>query len=513
MNGKAVCTVVAIAALACCPALAEVTEVAPGVYFRPGDAERGEPNGGYIICEEYIVAVGAPSPEASARMFEEAQGLSDKPLRFLIMTQAQAANGSGVDVFIEKGVTVILEEKLRRRYEEGDKAGSFIGVLGKLVLAGGGKTVEIFTNGTAHSPHDVFVYLPKPPGVLFTGDAVVNSPEARLGNCNLENWIDTLELLGDLNALRVCPGRGGAYGANTQSTTGKHGGIAEFRDYLVKLRDEVAYQVAQGRSLETTLENVNVPGRGKYCRDEVFADHVKAVYAQLTAELPKPPAGLTPRALILIGDHYHPPAYIRPPLDAAFKKIGMPVDFLYDVTKLTAENLRGFSLLVVLRDGMVWPDNDRQAQWWLSDEQAAALGQFIKDGGGYLSLHNSTALNALGPKPNLYRDVLGASYNGHGAVDEKFTVRVVNKDHPVTRGVTDYVAVDERHDPKIHADNVVVLLEAISGEKKSVNAYARTYGRGRIVHLANGHNRKVLENPSMQKLIANAALWCSGIQR
>jgi len=501
---RQVLALAAIAALSCCLARAEVTEVAPGVYFRLGDVERGQANGGYVVCDNSVVVIEAPNPEASAEMLREIRKLTDRPVRHLIITHGHWDHDRGADAFIEKGITVIVHENLRRQYAQSGKAGSILGVSDKLVLTVDGKTIEVFTRGTAHSPTDVFVRLPEE-GVLFTGDAVVNMPTAWLGECDIENWIDTLASLSKLGATKICPGHGPAGGPEI---------VEAFRKYLVDLRDEVAFQVAQGRSLETTLKNADVPGRRKYCLDDnAFADHVKAVYRQLTAELPPPPPRIAPRALALIGDHYHRPAYIRPPLEAAFKEIGMPVCFVYDVTKLTAANLRGFSLLVVLRDGMIWPDNDRRSVWWLTDEQQKALDEFIGKGGGYLSLHNSTALKCLGPQQNPYRDILGGSYNGHGAVDEKFTVHVINKDHPVTRGVSDYAVVDERHDPKIHADDAIILLEAVSGDKRSVNGYVRLHGKGRICHLANGHNAEALSNPSMQKLIANAALWCCGVEK
>jgi len=160
---------------------------------------------------------------------------------------------------------------------------------------------------------------------------------------------------------------------------------------------------------------------------------------------------------------------------------------------------------------MNWPEPGGKNVFWMTEEQEKAIAEFVSDGGGFLSLHNSTALRRLDDKPSLYRDVLGSSYNGHGPGDEKFDVRVVNSDHPITRGVKDYVAIDERHTPIIHADDITLLMEAVSGDKTSVNGYVRTYGKGRICYLANGHNLEVLTNPEMQKLMANAALWCCGI--
>ena len=50
---------------------AEPARVAPGVYFRPGDVKRGQANGGYIVCDEFVIAVEAPNPEAAGEMLAE----------------------------------------------------------------------------------------------------------------------------------------------------------------------------------------------------------------------------------------------------------------------------------------------------------------------------------------------------------------------------------------------------------------------------------------------------------
>jgi len=482
--------------------LSNLSEVAPGVYFRLGDMGRGQCNGGYIICDDYVVAIEAPNPEASAEMFDEAKKLSDKPVRFLIITHGHWDHDGGIDAFTEKGVTVICNENLRMRYVENNKRGNYIGVADRLALTDNGKSIVFFTTGTVHSDTDVFTLLPVK-GVLFTGDSVVNAHSPWLGECDIQNWIDTLKFLDQLEVKIVCVGHGPVAGREV---------LGNLANYLTNLRDEVGYQVAQGRTFETTLQQVKVPARKEWLVDDnAFNDHVKSVYTQLTAELPELKPGLMPHALVLIGDHYHPPAYIPPSLEPVFQKIGMPARFIYDVTKLNARNLKDIRLLVILRDGMNWPEPGGKNVFWMTEEQEKAIAEFVSNGGGFLSLHNSTALRQLDDKPSLYRDVLGSSYNGHGPGDEKFNVRVVNSEHPITRGVKDYVAIDERHTPIIHADDITLLMEAVSGDKTSVNGYVRTYGKGRVCYLANGHNLDVLTNPEMQKLMANAALWCCSI--
>lgn len=479
-----------------------LSEVAPGIYFRREDMSRGQCNGGYIICDDYVIAVEAPSAEASTEMYEEIKALTDKPVRFLIITHGHWDHDGGADAFTEKGVTVICSESLRRQYIEKKKAGSFIGVSDRMILNDNGRTIELFTNGTAHSNTDLFAFLPIE-GVLFTGDSVVNEHRPWMGTCDIWNWIDTLGVLDSLKVKTVCVGHG---------PVAEHEVLGKLASYFINLRDEVGYQIAQGRTTETTVQELqkdDMASRKEWLvEDKDFSEHVKIVYNQLTAELPELRPGLMPHALVLIGDYYHPPAYIPPSLDLVFKRIGMPARYIYDVTKLNASSLEGIRLLVILRDGMNWPKPGGERIFWMTEEQENAIDEFVRSGGGFLALHNATALKCLDEKRTIYRDVLGSSYNGHGPGDEKFRVKIVNNGHPITRGVNDYDAVDERHTPIIHADDVTILTEAVSGDKTSVNGYVRMYGKGRVCYLANGHNLAMLQNPEMQKLMTNATLWC-----
>ncbi len=279
----------------------------------------------------------------------------------------------------------------------------------------------------------------------------------------------------------------------------------------VRLRDAVAYQVSMGRSLETACAQLRsarslAPDWPEGPPEQLVA----AMYRRLTVP-PEVPRS-HPRALALIGDRYHDPAYIRPALEAALKKAGVAVAFLYDVRQLQPKLLRHFDLLVVLRDGMLWPNPTEDDPYgdrvfWMTDEQEFTIAAFVWSGGALLALHNATALRRLDDGESLYTRTLGASYAGHGQPGEHYRVHVVTE-HPVTHGVRDYPAVDERHWPKLHVDDATLLLQAVAGDKTSLHGFVRTFGAGRVCYLANGHNREILESEPMQTMIRNAAVWC-----
>lgn len=282
---------------------------------------------------------------------------------------------------------------------------------------------------------------------------------------------------------------------------------------LELLRDVVAYQISMGRSLETSCEQIKKSqDLASLAAGQSTETLVAAMYEVLT-KAPQPPTQ-RPRALALIGDRYHHPNYIRPPLETACRKANLPVTFIYDVRLLNGKLLEQYDLLIVLRDGMLWPTplpNDpfgKDRVFWLSAEQETAIAAFVKSGRGYLALHNATALKGLNDQDSLYLQVLGASYAGHGKEREDYQVRVTDTRHPVVQGVQDYFVTDERHWPKLHVSDAWIFLEAIATDKKSIHGFTRSYGEGRVCYLANGHNREVLESQPVQQMIVAAINWC-----
>src|SRR5918912_1566137 len=62
-------------------------------------------------------------------------------------------------------------------------------------------------------------------------------------------------------------------------------------------------------------------------------------------------------AFALIGDRYHNSDYIRTGLTRTIaKQMDVSIDFSDETSLLNAETLDGYKMLIVLRDGMIWPD-------------------------------------------------------------------------------------------------------------------------------------------------------------
>jgi type 1 glutamine amidotransferase len=244
------------------------------------------------------------------------------------------------------------------------------------------------------------------------------------------------------------------------------------------------------------------------------------------------PAQSPPRVLALIGDRYHNPDYIRVSLDRVFGELKLPVDYTISYDKLSRELLANYRLFVCLRDGMIWPDgylgpdayesyehdlenaldfSKPKPQTWMTEEQGAAVKDFVMSGNGFYSLHNNSHVSLSSKN---YRDVMGGAYIGHPPL-RPFEVRVVNKEHPITQGIEPFMVNDEQHYVEYDKDRKHILLESenIDGlvyeslGTKSVAGWAYDYGKGRVVFTAVGHTNHAMWIPSYLRLQKQAVQW------
>lgn len=242
-----------------------------------------------------------------------------------------------------------------------------------------------------------------------------------------------------------------------------------------------------------------------------------------------------PRVLALIGDRYHNADYIRVALDRLFRDLKLPIVYTINYDQISARLLASYRLFVVLRDGMIWPngylepndyayshDLENLREWpkekpeaWITAEQGAAIKAFVQSGGALYALHNSSHISLSSPD---YREVMGGAYIDHPAL-RPFKVSVVNKDHPITRGVQDFIVNDEQHfvtydkDPKyilLRSKNIDGLTDVSEGKDlgaEAIGGWAYDFGKGRVAFTAVGHTLHAMWQPEYFKLQKNAVRW------
>ena len=210
-------------------------------------------------------------------------------------------------------------------------------------------------------------------------------------------------------------------------------------------------------------------------------------------------------AILLAGDRYHAAEYAFAGVGPALEAAGLSVHYTTDYSVLNADLLQGKRMLVILRDGMLWPNGYEQPyEVWMQPHQEAAIERFVAAGGAFMPLHNA---GWAYPWKNGYRRVMGGYYQGHPPI-APFRVSVVNREHPITSGVEDYEITDEQHFLWFDYERVTLLLKS-QGQNgmESASGWAYQYGKGRVAYLANGHTLEILRHPMVQLLLHNAAEW------
>jgi len=262
-------------------------------------------------------------------------------------------------------------------------------------------------------------------------------------------------------------------------------------------------------------------------------------------------------AFALIGDRFHNPDYIRAALGKTLvREAGLSIDFTDEITSLNAQTLAGYRLLILFRDGFTWPygyggDNcwpcyggtevdlisvpllpdlppvgPLDGNWkrffmspqkgenvcpWMTVTQGRVVREYVENGGAALFYHNITHIALLNAE---FRKVLGAATRLHPAV-RPFRIKVVNRNHPITRDVNDFVITDEQHFMEYDKDPKHVLLRSVNEDGHAFESFgtsceagwAYEYGKGRVCYLMPGHNISALWNPEYEKLQKNAVRW------
>jgi len=250
----------------------------------------------------------------------------------------------------------------------------------------------------------------------------------------------------------------------------------------------------------------------------------------------------------LMGDHYHNADIARTALTRDIvKDMGISVKMTDDYTSLNAETLKGYRMLIVHRDGRIFPEGygpigggdktvssefsrgkdipvvseplleptSGKMAAWMEPHQGKAVRDFVQNGGSALFFHNVTDVGRTNAD---FRDVLGAAYAGHPPI-RPFKVRVKKSDHPIMEGITDFVVTDEQHFMEYDKDPAYVLMESVN-EDGLTNTYegkdmgttapavwAYEYGKGRVCYLEPGHLLTAHWNPMYRKLKQNAVRW------
>ena len=204
----------------------------------------GDPNSGVVIGDKFILVSDATATPAMAQdLIARIRGVSDRPIKYVLLTHYHAVRVLGASAFSAEGATEVIAsqgtlELIRERGAQdmqsemerfprlfrnsesvpgltwptlvvggGDPARGE--VPGRLTLDLGGVTVQIWHPGPGHTRGDTIAWVEQEK-VLFSGDLVEYQAGVYTGDAQLQEWPATLEALRALGATALVPGRGEA---------------------------------------------------------------------------------------------------------------------------------------------------------------------------------------------------------------------------------------------------------------------------------------------------------------
>lgn len=225
------------------------------------------------------------------------------------------------------------------------------------------------------------------------------------------------------------------------------------------------------------------------------------------------------RALLLVGgpDYHNQPEHYAELAGILAGEGGIDLRITADLTTLNTTTLAEYDA-VVNWSTFVSPTED----------QVDALLQRIDDGMGFFAIHGGSA-TFWNSAP--YLTMLGSRFIQHDPY-KAFLVEINDREHPVTRGVENFLIEDELYEQGGRVEDFVEFAAAArakapyEGQTKALGEgplgadihviasaeghpllYTRDWGKGRVHYNALGHDGKALRNPNFRKLVLQGYSW------
>jgi uncharacterized protein len=176
---------------------------------------------------------------------------------------------------------------------------------------------------------------------------------------------------------------------------------------------------------------------------------------------------------------------------------------------LLDQDLRPYDLIVIgWTQAMTTED--------LTDSAEERLHEAVRTGTGLAGWHGMAASFRASLRFSLLAGASFLDHPGGEGVPVPYEIRIVDHDHPVTKGVNDIKIASEQYymhvDPSAH----VLATTTFSGEHwpwangvVMPAVYVRQWGEGRVFYASPGHDPSELRIPDVERLIGQGLNWAA----
>jgi cyclase len=197
-----------------------------------------------LITNDGVVLVDDKFEVDHDNILTELKKITDRPIKYVINTHHHADHSGGNAKLQQMNVQIVASEQARENMVEGKQSGLPNVVFdqhARVYL--GGKSVELYHFGRAHTSGDIVAYFPADralaAGDMFTyGDATPQLIDYA-GGGSAKEWTKTLDQALQLDFEAVVPGHGDV-------TTKQE--MRKFRDSTLKLRGRIHEMLVQKKS-------------------------------------------------------------------------------------------------------------------------------------------------------------------------------------------------------------------------------------------------------------------------
>ena len=156
----------------------------------------------------------------------------------------------------------------------------------------------------------------------------------------------------------------------------------------------------------------------------------------------------------------------------------------------------------------------------ITPDQQKAFVELLETGIGVVSLHHNLGAHRDWDE---FRKIIGGKFiladceidgkpfkQTPWSHDEDLKITVVDKEHPITKGVADFEIHDETYGTYYTAPEIHVLLKTDHPKNNPELAWTTSYGKSRVFYLMLGHDGKAYANPNFSKLVNQGIRWAVG---
>ncbi|MFH2204133.1 MAG: MBL fold metallo-hydrolase [Elusimicrobiota bacterium] len=228
-------------------------QLAAGVYaaVSPGPQMPAISNTAFAVLDDGVLVVDTHrSPAAAKTLLDEIRKVTDKPVRYLVITHFHGDHMGGISAF-PKDIEIIAHDRTRERLVRTGPDGAPLPDLtvSESMTLRRGREVQIRYAGRGHTDGDLFVWLPKE-SVLIAGDLLFNNYIGFMQDAYVADWAQTLGRLIDLRPTVVVPGHGEVTDVRS---------LKLFRAYLWDFINAVKEKKKDGLSAAQTAHHFKLP--------------------------------------------------------------------------------------------------------------------------------------------------------------------------------------------------------------------------------------------------------------